>query len=66
MMPGVEVLISVSQIKLGLLLQARAEYAYKIKYLDVQQVADAVLFALHQSPNCAVNSVLIQPILGPI
>lgn len=48
------------------LLQAAQEFVYKIKFLDANEVASTVLFLLNQSPNCAINSILIEPIMGPI
>lgn len=40
--------------------------AYNIEYLDTTDVAKAVLFVLDQPFNCAVNTILVEPILGPI
>lgn len=47
-------------------LQTMIESAYSIEYLKVNEIANAVLFILDQSYNCAINTILIEPIFGPI
>ncbi|KAG4068499.1 hypothetical protein HA402_004840 [Bradysia odoriphaga] len=43
-----------------------AEYGTQAEYLRAEDVANAVLYALNQPSNCAVNSILLEPIGAPI
>ncbi|XP_065204923.1 uncharacterized protein LOC135834874 [Planococcus citri] len=47
-------------------LEIRKEMYTEVPFLQTEQVVNAVIFALNQPPNCAVNSILIEPIGAPI
>lgn len=42
------------------------EYGTRAEFLNTENVANAVLFAINQPFNCAVNSILLEPIGAPI
>lgn len=42
------------------------EYGSRAEFLKPEDVANAVLFAINQPLNCAVNSILLEPIGAPI
>lgn len=42
------------------------EYGTSAEFLKAEDVANAVLFAINQPLNCAVNLILLEPIGAPI
>lgn len=53
-------------LNLPLFFQALAAYTLPIQYLQTNEIIDTILFVLNQPRNCAINSVLIEPIKGPL
>lgn len=47
-------------------LKVLMEYGSRAEFLKTEDVANAVLFAINQPFNCAVNSILLEPIGAPI
>lgn len=42
------------------------EYGVQTEFLRAEDVANAVLYAINQPFNCAINSILLEPIGAPI